>query len=225
MKKISILLLAALMLFAFVACDENPNDETAIDPIFTNDFSGTAAELAEVFGEYTNMKDKGVTTNGGAYLKLDDDIDFSKGYNVSYTFDLESSIDKVVGFNTSAHYNDTYINAFVGFENTEGTITASLRKNTEGNLTQTSALSDMTIDDTKDVTVSIDVKETADGTVEMTGTVTNGSTSQSLGTITCSTELSTSSYISWTIYYGDGRDNVGETTILTMKDLTVTPLA
>ena len=225
MKKISVMLLAALMLFAFVACEENPNDENVIEPIFTNDFSGTAAELKEVFGANANMKDDGVATNGGAYLKLEKDIDLTKGYNVSYTFDLEDSITKTVGFNTSAHYNDTYINAFVEFAKEGEVIKASLRSKSEGNLTQASPLSDMTIDTAQDVTVSIDVKETASGTVEMTGTVTNGSKSQSIGTITCSTELASSKDLVWTIYYGTGMEGNGTATILTMKDLTITPLA
>ena len=83
----------------------------------------------------------------------------------------------------------------------------------------------MTIDTAQDVTVSIDVKETASGTVEMTGTVTNGSKSQSIGTITCSTELASSKDLVWTIYYGTGTEGDGTATILTMKDLTITPLA
>ena len=225
MKKISVMLLAVLMLFAFVACEENPNDENVIEPIFTNDFSGTAAELKGVFGDKSNMKDGGVVTNGGAYLKLDENIDLTKGYNISFTFDLEDNITKTVGFNTSAHYNDTYINAFVEFAKESDAIKASLKTKTEGNLTQTTPLSAMTIDSTQDVTVSIDVKETAAGTVEMTGTVTNGSKSQSIGTITCSTELTTSKDLVWTIYYGTGTEGDTTTTILTMKDLTITPLA
>ena len=104
-------------------------------------------------------------------------------------------------------------------------IKASLRSKSEGNLTQASPLSDMTIDTAQDVTVSIDVKETASGTVEMTGTVTNGSNSQSIGTITCSTELASSKDLVWTIYYGTGTEGDGTATILTMKDLTITPLA
>ena len=226
MKKVLIALLAVSMLFAFTACDDDPNDKNVVKPVFTNDFSGTADELKEVFGEKANMVDGGKTTNGGAYLKLTENIDLTKGYNISFTFDLEDTISNTVGFNTSAHYDGTYINAFVEFENgSDGAIKASLRENTEGNLTQTPSASDISIDASKDITVSVNVKETEAGTVEMTGAITNGGEPQSIGTITCSTELTTSNDLVWTIYYGTGTDGDGSATILTMKNLTITPLA
>lgn len=221
MKKISVMLLAAMMLFAFVACDNNPNAETA-KPVFSNDFSGTAEELKAVFGDKANISQGGAATNGGAYLKLADNIDLAKGYNITYTFDLADTRTKLVGFNTSAHYDGTYINAFVEFSEEDK---ASLRASTEGNLTQASGLKDMAINDTKDITVSIDVKKNESGNVVMTGTVSNGETSNSIGTITCSTELKETEDLTWTIYYGEGTEGDGNTTILTMKDLTITPLA
>ena len=141
MKKISVLLLALMMLFAFTACDDNPNDETPDVPMDTltaifkaviSDVTDTfisptegdvSVEGYEVSYKYTATVSSAVvsgwTVEVNATKEGADSISF-----IIKSEDLGKTIDVTIGENTypvaaNDIKGDTIISGFVGDDDEE----------------------------------------------------------------------------------------------------------
>ena len=141
MKKISVLLLALMMLFAFTACDDNPNDETPDVPMDTltaifkaviSDVTDTlisptegdvSVEGYEVSYKYTATVSSAVvsdwTVEVTATKEGADSISF-----IIKSEDLGKTIDVTIGENTypvaaNDIKGDTIISGFVGDDDEE----------------------------------------------------------------------------------------------------------
>ena len=228
MKKTLIILLSIAVLFGFAACD---NETTTVDDatLFSDNFSGEVD--SSKYDVTTGLGANGVVTGGGAYVLLDDErIDFTKSYEVEYTFALNTeNMNKAVKFNTSGKYSGTYVNAAVKFTNSEGTVSVAVAGDgVSDNTNVNSNLSSFKINPDEDITVKLVIgpQAEADG-MQITGSITNGTgNSIEIGTIT-NTTVGTSSdnEISWTIYYGNGAEAEDAGTILTMKNLSIAEAA
>ena len=141
MKKISVLLLALMMLFAFTACDDNPNDETPDVPMDTltaifkaviSDVTDTlisptegdvSVEGYEVSYKYT------VTVSSAVVSGWTVEVNATKEGADSISFiikseDLGKTIDVTIGENTypvaaNDIKGDTIISGFVGDDDEE----------------------------------------------------------------------------------------------------------
>lgn len=228
MKKTLIILLSIAVLFGFAACD---NETTTVDDatLFSDNFSGEVD--SSKYDKTTGLGANGVVTGGGAYVLLDDEsIDFTKSYEVEYTFALNTeNMNKAVKFNTSGIYSGTYVNAAVTFTNTEGTVSVAVAGDgVSDNTNVNSNLSSFEINPDEDITVKLVIGPQAESDgMQITGSITNGTgNSIEIGTIT-NTTVGTSSdnEISWTIYYGNGAEAEDAGTILTMKNLSIAEAA
>lgn len=140
MKKISVLLLALMMLFAFTACDDNPNDETPdvpmdtltaifkavisdVDTLIPYTEGDVSVEGYEVSYKYTATVSSAVvsdwTVEVNATKEGADSISF-----IIKSEDLGKTIDVTIGENTypvaaNDIKGDTIISGFVGDDDEE----------------------------------------------------------------------------------------------------------
>ena len=144
MKKISVLLLAVMMLFAFTACDDNPNDEGSKIPmdtlktLFKEVVGNSAFDISNPYYEDETFKssegydvtyDMSTVKNGDSITEWVFDITATKegADTISFTIsskDLGSNIEVTIGENkysvaASDIKDKTIITGFVGDDDEE----------------------------------------------------------------------------------------------------------
>lgn len=141
MKKISVLLLALMMLFAFTACDDNPNDETPDVPMdtLTAIFKAVISDVTDTLIPYTegDVSVEGyevsykytATVSSAVVSDWTVEVNATKEGADSISFiikseDLGKTIDVTIGENTypvaaNDIKGDTIISGFVGDDDEE----------------------------------------------------------------------------------------------------------
>lgn len=141
MKKISVLLLALMMLFAFTACDDNPNDETPDVPMdtLTAIFKAVISDVTDTLIPYTegDVSVEGyevsykytATVSSVVVSDWTVEVNATKEGADSISFiikseDLGKTIDVTIGENTypvaaNDIKGDTIISGFVGDDDEE----------------------------------------------------------------------------------------------------------